>query len=67
VQILWPPLENEEEFANVKSKFITRLGLFMLEALSRFHFKRTSTIVSLSKTNKIGYRELRWCQCACMA
>jgi hypothetical protein len=33
VQILWPPLENEEEFANVKTKFITRLGLFVSEAL----------------------------------
>jgi hypothetical protein len=33
VQILWPPLKNEEEFVDVKTKFITRLGLFVLQAL----------------------------------
>ncbi|CAM6025272.1 unnamed protein product [Sphagnum balticum] len=33
VQFAWPPLENEEEFAHVKTKFIEGLGLFGSEAL----------------------------------
>jgi hypothetical protein len=33
VQFAWPPLENEEEFAHVKTKFIAGLGLFGSEAL----------------------------------
>jgi hypothetical protein len=55
----------DQVYHNAQSFCVKGLGNSL--DLSRFHSKRTSTTISLWKTNTAGYKELRWCQCAiCM-